>query len=268
MIPIYLHDVSTWPAELIEFLEAHEDVLRKHGEHQRKLFDDSAWGDTYVPMANRTPSPYCSQMMEIRDFLLPERFTTTLALYGYHCTRLTDREVDTIRSAGMVPLGSEHLSQRIRAVEQAGLINSEICTQLNSINDADSPTRKGMLHFIFTRGPLKTRSAVEYLFRNWGGEALYGRHLENPKIGPALHSIGSARIIEAVIPLADLAAFPAEQIINLFLKDRGLEMLDTDWANRTRKPIPASCIKRIISRPEQAFEDLVVGCSVWQPPLT
>jgi hypothetical protein len=129
MIEISLDDVATWPRELVAAFEAHEALLIAHFVEQKKNYDDDLWKPSYhpayVPMALR---PTNSHSAPRRIFLDEVRanFFAVLTLRGFHSTRLTDAEVETILSEGMTPPNGAMLQRRIEAVRNSGLIAANI----------------------------------------------------------------------------------------------------------------------------------------------
>jgi hypothetical protein len=266
LIEMSLDDVQSWPPQLLDLLASNEQLLRDYAQAEEILFDDSAWGPDYVPMALRH-NPFSDQRQAFVSALRAE-YRGQIALRGFHCTRLTDDEVAKIRSEGMMPPDASMLRERIIAVQNANGMMSQIADRLIETNDASDLNRTGRIWFIFTAELLKRQSGVEWLFRYWGGEALYGRHISDPETGPVLASIGQPTIVEATVPLAaDLIGFPDKQIINQFLASRGLPTSERDYSDRTTLPVPPSRVRRIISRADDEFE-LLTRCAAWKPPLS
>ncbi len=271
LIELALDDVSTWPARLVATFEANEALLRAYDKEHQRTSDDDAWRPpnvpNYVPTAHRPANPFSAEREQFLSSLRAD-YSAELALRGYHCTRLTDDEVERIRAEGMTPPTPEILRRRIGALESGGLISPHAAQRLARENDAGDPTRAGRLWFIFTAAPLSCETSIDSLFRYWGGEALYRRHDRDPETGPIVASIGTARIIEAIVPLADIGptAFPDRQLAQQFLASRGVATLDRDFVDRVVVPVHANRIRRIISRSDDAFVSLT-GCASWEPAL-
>jgi hypothetical protein len=270
MIEISLDDVATWPRELVAAFEAHEGLLRAHFAEQKKNYDDDLWKPpyqpAYVPMARR---PTNSHAAARRIFLddVRARFFAVLALRGFHSTRLTDEEVEAILSEGMTPPNGAMLQRRIAAARNSGLITANIAARLGEQNEADYPSRAGLIYFVFTAALLKSESGVGSPFRYWGGEALYSRHDADPETGPILASIGSPRIIEASLPVrAILDGFLDCKMAGQYLAAIGVDRGTNDFESRTELPIPASWIRRVISRSDPEFEFLTES-STWCEPV-
>jgi hypothetical protein len=166
LIEISLDDTSTWPAQLLACLEEHQSLLRGYEQSEKKLMDDNAWGRPYLPMALRPPNPFNREKEQFLRYLEAEH-ANNLALRGFHCTRLTDDEVEIIRTQGMTPPDPAMLHARIRAIEKAGLITPQNASELIALNDASNPTRAKRIWFVFTQAPLR-QSGVQWLLRYWG----------------------------------------------------------------------------------------------------
>ena len=267
LIEVSLSDESTWPEDLLGFLKKNENILRAYEEAEAKLADDDTWGQPYVPMALRPPNPHT----DARRRVLEEvecNYADIVSLRGFHCTRLTDAEVEAIRDEGMTPWDSRSLELRIAALVDARLIDRKIAARLANENEAASETRERRIWFIFTPEPLRRESGVNLLFRYWGGEALYGLHIDDSETGPILRSVGTARLIEAVVAVSRLGphAWPGDVLVRRFLSARGMTLYGLDYENRTMLPVPPENFRRIISRSEATFEALT-QCSGWNPPL-
>jgi hypothetical protein len=266
MIEIALDDISTWPAKFLAHFKKYEPLLLAYERCDRDLTNDGIWGPDYVATALRPENPFWRLREEFLTPLSAE-YSDKLALRGFHCTRLTDDEVATIRAGGLTPPNASRLEQRIRAIERAGLITDRIARRLIRENYAAESTRADRIWFVFTRPPLKRQGGVESLFRYWGGEALYARHDRDPETGPVLASIGSPRIIEACVPIPDMGPyFPGRQFVQQFLASLGVSVFDADYEHRTRSQVPSTRIRRVISRSDAAF-DVLTGCAGWTSPL-
>jgi hypothetical protein len=271
LIDLALDDVGTWPARLMATFDAHEALLRAYHTEEQRTLDDDAWRPPnlpdYVPMALRPSNPFFAERQQFLGSLRSEYFAE-LALRGFHCTRLTDDEVERIRAEGMTPPSLESLQRRISALASGGLISTRAAQRMARENDASDPTRAGRIWFVFTAAPLRCQTGVESLFRYWGGESLYRRHDRDPETGPIVTSVGVARIVEAIVPLADIGptAFPDKQFVQQFLAARGVAVLDRDYVDRVVVPIPAERIRRVVSRSDDAFASLT-GCANWRPAL-
>src|SRR5690606_10870124 len=102
------------------------------------------------------------------------------SLRGWHCTRLTDREIDGILQHGMQMPNADMLSGRIAALVSSNDFSLELAESLQEENEADEANRAGMLHFIFYMPNKIDEGGIGRFFRHWGGEALYNCHEDDP----------------------------------------------------------------------------------------
>lgn len=138
-----LADVDSWPEALQEYLRS------QHATHLR----------------------VCEQTTEaVLDLLQGE------VLRGWHCTRLTDKEVDHIKKHGMQPPNREILRQRIQQIQEDGLIDSVTAERFMTENQANDRGRKDRIWFCFSTPRTAGQKGIERFFRRWGGEALYNSH--------------------------------------------------------------------------------------------
>jgi hypothetical protein len=71
------------------------------------------------------------------------------SLYGYHCTRLTDSEIDHIIARGMQLPNRDLLRERIEAARNLGFLEPHEAERLKANNQADEPNRQDMIWFCF-----------------------------------------------------------------------------------------------------------------------
>jgi hypothetical protein len=250
---VIIDDLATWPADVIEFLEKHHDLFL--GWEQR-----GAGQSAIVTVSGRA---YDRAISDLRALLRPH------ALRGYHCTRLTEAEIDRVISTGMQLPDAEMLHHRIQALNDVGLINRQIVDRLQKENLAGDANRAGKIWFCFFPPRLGGQSGIERFFRHWGGEALYVYHERDDESGAVLRKIGTPCIIIANVPIAalEIHSFLDIKVARRFLVDRGYQTVEPlDHEDRAKQPIPASNIRRVIRHPEPKFLKLT-ACASWSPPL-
>ncbi len=257
---------STWPQHLIDFLDKHFDVLMGYEQHDAKVMQDYLHPDNKLPMAFMPANPFAEEYesitLEIENLLQSE------TLLGWHCTRLTEYEVEKIQQEGMLLPSLELLKNRISCLQNKGLISTQIANRLKSENRADEEIRRGMLWFCFFPPSSAYQSGIERFFRYWGGEALYRCHEDDPQTGEALMSIGQPYLIEAAVPISSLALnFFGQKVARQYLINRGFQATEpTEHEDRAFSPIAAENIVRCIVHGDPDFSELT-GCDSWSPPL-
>jgi hypothetical protein len=249
-----LKNKETWPEDVLNALEEHYELFLKWELYNSQMVDNSQTinGRNYDKAVNEL------QSVLRRGYVLR----------GYHCTRLTDHEIQQITMNGMQVPDLNFFYDRIDAIEQAGKIEYEIAQLLKNNNQANDSNRKGKIWFCFFKPSIAGQSGIERLFRSWGGEALYNSHESDPVTGPVLKSIGTPCLIDAFVPIASLSSYGVcFKIIRQYLINRGLNTEEpVDHEDRATQPIPAQNISRIIQFPDQDFISLT-KCDGWIPLL-
>lgn len=239
-----LDDSRTWHPDLIAFLESHYD-----------LFADWEVGEKRFSARD-----YDAAVYRLVDQLQP------YALRGWHCTRLTDQEIDDILANGFHLPNREMLHRRVDTLIANGTISQDVGDRLKERNQADAPNRAGMIWFCFHPPGEAGESGIERFFRHWGGEALYGLHERDPVTSPVLAQVGTPCVVEALVPIATLKVHGGlyTKVIRRFLADRGDAVTEpTDHQDRAIQPLPASVIEGIHRFPDPQFLRLT-GCQVWR----
>ena len=126
-------------------------------------------------------------------------------MVGWHCTRLTDPEIEEISRNGMRLPDGTILARRIDAVAEAGCLAPDVARLLKSRNQADEENRSGTVWFCFFPPGRAGKDGIGRFFRHWGGEALYNSHERDPVSSQAISCIGTPCLVEANVPIAALA---------------------------------------------------------------
>jgi hypothetical protein len=188
---------------------------------------------------------------------------------GWHCTRLTDEEADSIIEGGMCLPDAAMLARRIERLVQQGLLTRQIAERLKTENQAHETNRAGMVWFCFFAPHIGGESGIERFFRHWGGEALYNLHEDDPLTSPAISCIGTPCLVEANVPISSLEKYGGldSKVIRRYLISRGLVTREpVDHEDRIKRPLSAEHVRRIIRFPEPDFLSLT-GCAEWRIPL-
>ena len=185
---------------------------------------------------------------------------------GWHCTRLTDTEVNAIKERGLHPPDRETLRWRLEEVAENGLMAKEIRDRLLAENSASEGSRTGKIWFCFDQPCKRDEGAVGRFFSHWGGEALYGHHEKDSVAGPILAQIGKPRVIEVEVPVVviDQSYRCAFRVRKQWL-EAGEESLGTGegFDSYSVTPISPDAINKIVTYPERAFCE-ITGCSNWR----
>jgi hypothetical protein len=242
-----LEQPAAWPAALQTYLET-----------RHELFLGWETGTGRV-----APGSYDNAIYGLIKALQP------YAIRGWHCTRLTEAEIDEIYRNGMQLPNAAMLARRIESLVTAGQLPSEIAQRLMAENQADDANRANMLSFYFYRPRRAGESGIGRFFRHWGGEALYNSHEDDPVTSRAVSCIGTPSVVEAEVPIAWLKSSNglAFKVVRRFLISQGYRTSEpVDHADRINRPLPADCIRRVFRFPDSDFLSLT-GCADWRSPL-
>jgi hypothetical protein len=243
-----LEDVNSWPDDLLAYLK------KNH-----KLFLD--WEEAHSSRV--APPAHDRAIYGLQDALQP------YAITGWHCTRLTRAEIDTIKSTGMQLPSAAMLNQRIYAVLKEGLLTKPVADRLKADNQAAEEYRAGIICFCFFPPRFGGQSGIERFFRHWGGEALYNSHERDPETGIAICRIGRPCLVEADVPIAalDPCSSLCTKVAWRFLIHHGYSTNESVNVEACAiQPLPMETIRRVIVYPDPEFIKLT-GCDKWKPRL-
>lgn len=258
---------ETWPAELIAFLDNECQMLMAHVKHDEDTMKKYKSPENKLPMYFFQPNPFFDQREQAVSEVLKLLQSTTMR--GWHCTRLTQSEVEHITQNGMQLPNLQMLKNRISRLQADGIISAPVATRLKTENEADDSCRKNMIWFCFSLETLKFQWGIERFFRYWGGEALYNSHEKDPETQKILMKIGHPCLIEVNVPISALAlgTYLGEKIILRYLINRELITKEvTDHEDKVFVPIMAENISKFIFHNTPEFIELT-ECDTWTPPL-
>ena len=244
---IDLDHPATWPADLRAFLEEHHELF-------------SGWETQQGSVSAQT---FDEAIDQLANLLQPHE------IVGWHCTRLTDEEIEAISRNGMGLPDGRMLTRRIDAVMEAGCLAPDVAQSLKSRNQADEENRAGAVWFCFYPPGRAGEHGIVRFFRHWGGEALYNSHERDPITSQAINCIGTPCLVEANVPIALLARYGGLElnVVRRFLVGRGLPArLPADHEGRIVSPLPAANVRCVVRFPDPDFLDLT-GCLDWANPI-
>jgi hypothetical protein len=191
------------------------------------------------------------------------------AIVGWHCTRLTEAEINCILSEGMRLPDPTTLEERIEALVADGEIPSEIALRLKTKNQSGDWNRAGRLWFCFFPPRLAGESGIGRFFRHWGGEALYNLHEDDPEISPVIGAVGTPCVVEAEVPIVALGwdFGLAVNVVRRYLLSRGLRPSEPlEHEGRMTRPLSSQAVRYVHRFPGPEFEALT-GCASWHRPI-
>ncbi len=267
---IALDDEATWPPGVCALLDDHLHVLRSYESERARI--EQLRDDPTTRHRPRPSNPHAAAREQVS--LDVQALVEDAFLIGYHCTRLHDDEITSIRTQGLRPLSSQLAQERVLRRLAAGDLTGPVADRLLAHSRADDallPERRtGMTWLIFTTAPLRQEDLVWRLFTFWGGEALYISHEDDDEISPILRALGTACIVEAMVPIKAVDTYVpmGERIVRRYLHHRGIDTgHDPEVEGSVRTAIPGEAVRRVARRSDCDFEGLT-ECSRWQEAPT
>jgi hypothetical protein len=127
----------------------------------------------------------------------------TRMIRAWHYTRLTDAEVEEMRTTGIYLSTLDATRRRLEAQVTAGEFSAEIAGALFQASPFHHPeeVKPRSNKFWMTSHPVEIGDGgVRLLLGNWGGESVYF-WLEDPQLKKAVAEIGKPRVVEIAVPL-------------------------------------------------------------------
>jgi hypothetical protein len=261
MATIWIPDESTWPQNVVEFLDVNGAMFI--GWHNRKK-DDTPFTEAKHRAEVAEAQQFDQAIYELSNQLRSH------SLRDYHCTRLTDQEIMEIKANGMGLPCPEMLNRRIAALVRSGDLSSAEAVRLSAKNQADEEYRRNRIWFCFYEPKFAGQGGIEDLLRHWGGEALYNSHDSDEEMGPVLRRIGTPCVVEADAPITSLSSVNdlSLDVARIYAKRKGA---NTGGKPRFEacvlEPLSAPTVNRIVRFHDSDFASLT-GCNEWTPPLT
>lgn len=249
---IDLTDESSWPEVVRTTLDSALPDLRAY-ERRRKAIDRRAETHRYSRPWNAYESARASVLATIRDAI------EGWDVIGWHSTRLHDDEIRDVEHNGLQLLSGSLVTSRVQQALRLGLLDQEVAATLLERQLGDESNRSGMLWFVLTKAPLRCEHRVGRLLGLWGGEGIYWRHADDPRITAVLEQLGTPCVIEVRVAIAsiNLRNFE-ERLLDRYLHRRRVHVEHgPDCEGYRRTAVPGEAIQRIYRRGERGFERLV-----------
>lgn len=230
LVIVEMDDVSTWPIDVRDAVNALADSVTGHPSHYDELELDPSAVD------------------RIGELLAGHK------LVAYHCTRLLDHEADGIRTNGLNPLSPEMIDLRITLACEHGAITTAERDRLHARHmfatdeHHNRGKRLGHVCFATTRNAFETHAhGLNPLLSQWGGEAVYfSAGLQG--MNDRLKRIGKPSIVAAALPIKQPEPMGTYLGLPVYLTATWLKLPDVCCTLRYRAPVTG--------------EEII---SIWQP---
>ena len=247
---IIINEIDTYPDELIRILKSFENDLSRYLKEEKKISNLQFNSGEYInPTKNKFQPNWNLIIGKIEKKLIKNRFI------GFHCSRLTDKEIGIISKKGLVPLSEQLAKEKLERVFNDKLVSRKTFKFLLENNSSGHNNRKGKIWFLHDSQILKDYNSVGRLFKNWGGESIYNNHENNNPIKSEISSIGTPTILvcsfeyKELDPYRSLSEYISEIWVYRNSKEPNVQLFDTKVTN-TKK------IEKIIKFGDDLFNEL------------
>lgn len=211
---IILDQISTWPSEIIQIIEANKALIENYLQLKETISQKQEVDPLYratVPF-NEYQSDWDSVLYSIEGVLNCHK------LVGFHCTRMVDEEIENVKEFGLKPLRREATISRLSRLSDLGIMTKNTFNYLRDNNLSSEQNREGLLFFFHGVQTLKDNFGLYQFFKFWGGESIYRNHINAVEIYAELSQIGKPCIVLASIEYANVCTKLANHFIMVYLK--------------------------------------------------
>lgn len=195
--PIDVWNVETFDQPLLAHLQTNAELIRNYLKTSRRHWREHEASDHTMPYPT---NPCGSEYMNFVDMIGREMASRTIR--AWHYTRLTNEEVDVVRSDGIYLSTLETIRRRFDDQVTAGIFTAEVAEALFAASPFQGEQRESRSNkFWMVSHPLNIKDGgVTLLLSNWGGESAYF-WLQDQALETLVAGIGVSRVLELVVPL-------------------------------------------------------------------
>jgi hypothetical protein len=256
-------DVKTYDPALTKILRNERKLIKSYFDVDNAIEFKQATSGLHPLKRSNQHAPMFHQFINMINEEMASR-----KIRAWHYTRLSEFEVEKLRTEGIHVSTVETLRRRLNGQIAAGNISqatADVIFELSPFNYNKSDRRQNM--FWLASHPLPTDDrGVKPLLTHWGGESVYWYHKTNSEIGMLLSKIGTSRVLEIAVPLnrTERTFWAATSIVANFGQSLGCKVDKGKFDLYVVHPLDAGSIINILSKGEPNFNDLGQG----YPPRT
>jgi len=195
-------DVGSFDSDVLEVLREQQNVIVGYLQRERELLVTHDLISGRDKPILRPENRWWHAFEEARRSV--SHVLRSKTMRGYHYTRMTDREVRDIESAGIVISTEDFMLHRLsNAVTDGHLTDSEMAEIIENspLQYPEGASRSGKFYLTGAPQPIDDLG-VKYLLNVWGGEVVNMYLEKHDELWQKLQQIGRPRIIEVAAPLA------------------------------------------------------------------
>jgi hypothetical protein len=248
-------NVETFDEDLMGKLRAHAELVRNYIATDREIFlEREASG---LRPAYRS-SPHSENYHSLLEDLGGAMETRTIR--AWHYTRLTDAEVEALRTTGINPSSLDATRRRLGAQVAAGKISADTAEALYAASpfhhSEQVAPRSGK--FWMTSHPVEIGDGgVTLLLRNWGGESVYF-WLNDAQLKAEVASVGKSRVVEVAVPLdaTNHAYLAGKAVVATFARSLGCVPDFGAFDLYAARALGPDAVRKVHTEGEAAFPEI------------
>ncbi|MDC7812380.1 hypothetical protein PQS32_19765 [Sphingomonas koreensis] len=250
-------DVATFDEELRRDLDAHPELIRDYYLTSRRQWLEREASDHLSPYPQ---NPYAGEFIWVTEHIM--RLMEERTIRAWHYSRMTDPEVEELRTEGIYPSTLDTIRRRFSAQVAAGAFSHQVADRLF----ADSPFQSEQLRsrsnkFWMVSHPVDIEDGgVELLLESWGGESAYFWQ-RDPELQRLLRGIGRPRVLEVAMPLCHSrhTYSAAEAVVASYGRMLGATTEKKAFDLYTHQPLGPEFVLAVHSKGDPAFVKIARG---------
>ncbi len=250
-------NIETFDDALLASLYARSVVVRQYMVTERRNFLEYVTADRRQP---RQSNPYAAAYQNfVERVILPAMEKRTIR--AWHYTRLTDAEVELLRSGGIYMSTTDTIRMRLTAQIAEGSLSAENADALYEASPFHQQNEARANKFWMTSHPRPIDDGgVTLLLDHWGGEGVYF-WLQDVDLIELVKGIGRPRVIEMAVPLdaTNRAYEAARAVVATFARTLGCESDKAEFDLYSTRSLGPKTVVNIHAEGEPNFAILARG---------
>ena len=247
-------DIETFDAALQRLCRDHSDLIKNYFDRDRDIRENREASDhAHIAHVNQ----HAAAFVRLTESLIEQMNSRTIR--AWHYTRLTDLEVEAIKTEGIQTSTPDTLASRIDNQIAAGVLDRQFADALHASSPFNSDQREARLgKFWMTSSPVVVSDfGVRPLLSHWGGEVAYF-HQKDQAMLSVLRGIGRPRVLEIGVPLEATrhVTWAAKAVISSFGRNLGCDSSREMFDLYVVRPLSADSVLKIVSEGDTEFMEL------------
>ena len=250
-------NIDTFDDVLLASLYARSEVVRQYMVAEKRNFVEYVTAERWQPLQSNSYAPAYQDFVE--RSILPAMEKRTIR--AWHYTRLTDAEVELLRSGGIYMPTTDTIRMRLTAQIAEGSLSPENANALYEVSPFHKQNEARANKFWMTSHPQSIDdSGVTLFLEHWGGEGVYF-WLQDADLIELVEGIGKPRVIEVAVPIdtTNRAYEAARAVIATFAQTLGCKPAKAAFDLYSSRSLGPETVVNIHAEGEPNFAILARG---------